>query len=119
MSFRNSWNGARSMGERISFVAPKHLRKALKELQGLTGEDQSSLLRRLLDKGLAEVKTDIAVEAYVKGKASLERSAEMSGSSLWDFLDELRNRNVALKYSIADAEREIQKVIERTRRAGR
>lgn len=107
------------LGERISFVVPKHLRRALKELQELTGEDQSSLLRRLLVKGLAEVKMDIAVEAYVKGKASLERSAGMSGSSLWDFLDELRSRNVALKYSLADAENEIQKVIERTRSKNR
>jgi len=103
------------LGERISFVVPKQLRKALKELQAMTGEDQSSLLRRLLDKGLLEVKMDIAVEAYVKGKASLERSGEISGASLWDFFDELRSRNVALKYSMADAEREIQKVIERTR----
>ncbi len=62
---------------------------------------------------MAEVKMDIAVDSYVKGKTSLEKSSEISGVSLWSFLDELGKRNVALKYSIADAENEIQKVIER------
>ncbi len=105
----------KGLSERLSFVVPKHLRKAIKDLQELTGEDQSTLLRRLLDKGLAEVKMDIAVDSYIKGKTSLEKSSEISGVSLWSFLDELRKRNVALKYSIADAENEIQKVIERRR----
>ncbi len=54
------------MRERISFVIPKHLRKSLKELQDLTGEDQSTLLRQLLSKGLAEAKMDIVVNRYAK-----------------------------------------------------
>lgn len=103
------------MSERISFVVPKHLRKSLKELQALTGEDQSTLLRRLVDKGLTEVKMDIAVDRYVKGKTSLDQSSEIAGASLWRFLDELRNRNVAMKYSAADAEAEIQKILGRRR----
>ncbi len=103
------------MSERISFVVPHHLKKALKELKELTGEDQSTLLRRLLDKGLSEVKMEIAVDSYVQGKTSLTKSAEISGVSLWSFLDELRKRNVALKYSLADAESEIQKITGRKR----
>ncbi|MBI2936851.1 MAG: UPF0175 family protein [Thaumarchaeota archaeon] len=99
------------MSERISLVIPRRLRKAIRELQELTGEDQSTLLRRLLDKGLAEVKMEIAVDNYVKGKTSLEKSSETAGVSLWSFLDELRKRNISLKYSIADAENEIQKII--------
>lgn len=105
----------KSLSERISFVIPKHLRKSIRELQEITRDDQSTLLRRLLDKGLAEVKMDIAVNDYLKGKTSLEKSSEISGVSLWSFLDELRRRNVALKYSVADAENEIQKIIERRR----
>ncbi len=101
------------MSERISFVVPRHLRESLRELQELTGEDQSTLLRQLLDRGLAETRMEIAVENYVKGKKSLEKSAEMAGVSLWNFLDELRKRNISLKYSIADAQNEIQQIIER------
>ncbi len=106
--------GERILSERISFVVPKQLKKALKELQELTGEDQSTLLRKLVNKGLSEIKMDIAVEQYMKERASLEQSSAIAGVSLWKFLDELRQRNVSLKYSIADAESEISETIRRT-----
>ena len=98
------------MSERISFVIPKHLRKSLRELQDLTGDDQSTLLRKLVGKGLAEAKMDIAVERYVKERTSLEQSSAVAGVSLWKFLDELRQRKVGLKYSTADAEAEIERL---------
>jgi predicted HTH domain antitoxin len=101
--------------ERISFVIPKHLRKSLRELQELTGEDQSTLLRKLVDRGLGEARMDIAVERYAKEKVSLERASDIAGVSLWKFLEELRTRNVMLKYSAADAEAEINKILEHVR----
>ncbi len=101
------------MSERISFVIPKQMRKSLKELQELTGEDQSSLLRKLVNKGLSEARIDIAIDLYIKEKASLEQCSKTAGVSIWKFLDELRTRNVALKYSLADAQAEIEKILER------
>ena len=101
------------MSERISFVIPKPMRRSLKELQELTGEDQSTLLRKLVDKGLTEARIDIAVDRYVKETASLEQASSIAAISLWRFLDELRRRNVALKYSMADAESEINKILTR------
>ncbi len=103
------------MSERISFVIPKQMKKSLKELQELTGEDQSTLLRKLVDKGLLEAKMDIAVDMYVKDKTSLNKSADIAGVSLWRFLDELRNRNVVLKYSLADAQSEIETALRKNR----
>lgn len=99
------------MGERISFVVPREMKRSLEELQRLTGEDKSTLLRSLIDKGLAETKMDIAVDRYVKERASLGKASEIAGVSLWEFLDELRRRNVGLKYSIADAEAEISRIL--------
>ena len=104
------------MSERISVVIPKQMRKALRELQELTGEDRSSIVRKLLDKGLSEAKMDIAVDQYVKEKTSLAQSAGIAGVSLWKFLDELKTRNVMLKYSFADAQAEIEKIFARKRR---
>jgi predicted HTH domain antitoxin len=99
------------LSERISFVIPKPLKKSLKELQELTGEDQSSLLRKLVDMGLAEARMDIAIDRYIKEKASLGKSSAIADVSLWRFLDELRRRNVALKYSMSDAQSEIERLI--------
>ncbi len=67
------------------------------------------------NRGHAEVKLEFAVNSYVKGKTSLEKSSEVAGVSLWVFLDELRKRNVSLKYSVADAENEIRTIIEKKR----
>jgi predicted HTH domain antitoxin len=103
------------LSERISFVIPKHLRKSLRELQDLTGDDQSTLLRKLVDRGVADAKMDIAVDRYAKDKSSLEQSSAVAGVSLWRFLDELRQRKVALKYSMEDAEAEIESAIHRRR----
>jgi predicted HTH domain antitoxin len=101
----------RSLSERISFVIPKPLKKSLKELQELTGEDQSSLLRKLVHLGLTEARMGIAVDRYLKDRASLEKSSRIAGVSLWKFLDELRRRNVALKYSMSDADSEIERLL--------
>jgi predicted HTH domain antitoxin len=99
------------LSERVSFVIPKPLRKSLRELQELTGEDQSTLLRKVVSMGLTEARMDLAVDRYVKDKASLERSSKMAGISMWRFLDELRRRNIALKYSMSDAESEINRLL--------
>ena len=68
-----------------------------------------------MDKGLTEARIDIAVDKYVKEKTSLEQSSKIAGVSLWKFLDELRRRNVSLKYSIADAQSEIERVMAKRR----
>jgi predicted HTH domain antitoxin len=99
------------LSERISFVIPKPLKKSLKELQELTGEDQSTLLRKAVSVGLTEARMDLAVDRYIKGKASLEISSKTAGVSIWRFLDELRRRNVALKYPMPDAESEINRFL--------
>jgi predicted HTH domain antitoxin len=70
-------------------------------------------LRKLVDKGFTEKTMDTAVDRYVNDMASLGRSATLAGVSFWRFLDELRRRNVSLKYSMADAESEIDKLLAR------
>jgi len=68
-----------------------------------------------VDKGLSEAKMDIAVDRYVKEVVSLEQASALAGVSLWNFLDELRRRSVALKYSMAYAESEIGRIIAKKR----
>jgi predicted HTH domain antitoxin len=103
------------LSERVSFVIPKQLKKSLRELQELTGDDQSTLLRKVVYMGMADARMDIAVDRYVKERTSLGQSATMADVSLWRFLDELRRRNVALRYSSADAQAEIEGTLAKRR----
>jgi predicted HTH domain antitoxin len=65
------------------------------------------------DKGFTEARMDIAVDRYVEEMTSLEQSATLAGVSFWRFLDEVRRRNVQLRYSMADAESEIDRLLAR------
>ena len=84
------------MASRVSLIIPKKLRAELESLSALMGEDKSTLMRRLMLKGLEELKLDMGVDMYVKRKTSLERSAIVAGVSVWRFLDELTERKISM-----------------------
>jgi len=99
--------------DRVSLLVPKKLRDEIESLTAITGDDKSTLMRKLMQKGLDEVKLDIGIDHYVKGKASLERSSKTAGVSIWRFLEELTNRKIGIRYKLEDAQEEIAKIISR------
>jgi len=66
-----------------------------------------------VQKGLYELKLDIGIDYYVKGRASLEKSSRAAGVSLWRFLEELTKRKIGIRYKVEDAEEEIAKIVSR------
>jgi predicted HTH domain antitoxin len=101
------------LASRVSLIIPKKLPAELESLSALTGEDKSTLMRRLMLKGLEELKLDMGVDMYVKGKTSLERSARVAGVSVWRFLDELTERKIGMRYKLEDAQEEIERIVSR------
>lgn len=98
-------------------MVPKRLRDEIQSLASITGEDKSTLMRKLMLKGLEEVKLDMGIDSYLKGKTSLERSSRIAGVSVWRFLDELTNRKIGLRYRLEDAREEIAKIVSRHQKA--
>lgn len=45
----------------------------------------------------------------------MEQSSKIAGVTIWNLLEELRKRKAALKYSIVDADEEIQRIINKKR----
>lgn len=101
------------MNSRVSLVLPKRLRDEIESLAAAAGEDKSTLMRKLMLKGLEELKLDMAIESYAKGKTSLERSSKIAGVSIWRFLDELSDRKIGLRYKLEDAKEEISRMVAR------
>jgi len=101
------------LNSRVSLVLPKRLRDEIESLATATGEDRSTVMRKLMLKGLEELKLDIATESYVRGKTSLERSSKIAGVSIWRFLDELSDRKIGLRYKLEDAKEEISRIVAR------
>ncbi len=49
-------------------------------------------------------KVEVAIDLYQKGD-TLERAANISGASLWDLFEELKNRGITSKFDV-DQEKE-------------
>lgn len=99
--------------KKITIMMPDDLKKEIDNLKTLYNEEQSSLIRRLLKKSINEEKIEIAVKMYIDEKISLGKAAELAGISIWEMLDELKRRNIALKYKISDAELELNKILKK------
>lgn len=83
------------LASRVSPPVPKKLRDEIESLAAITGDDKSTLMRKLMLKGLEQLKLDTGIESYVKGKTSLEKSSKIAGVSIWRFLEELTNQRLA------------------------
>jgi predicted HTH domain antitoxin len=100
---------------RVSLLVPKELLGEIESLAAMTGDDKSALMRKLLLKGLEQLKLDTGIESYVKGKTSLEKSSRIAGVSIWRLLEELSSRKIGIRYRLEDAEEEIARIVSRHR----
>ena len=98
---------------RVSLLLPKKFQDEISDLAAASGDDRSTLMRKLMQKGLEDLKLDSGIDHYVKGKTSLEKSAQIAGVSLWRFLEELGNRKIGLRYKLEDAREEISRIASR------
>ncbi len=65
-------------------------------------------LRRVLDKGLKEVRLEYALLQYQKGKITLLKAAEKAGTSLWEILETVKEKKIPMHYTKEDAEKDIK-----------
>jgi len=101
------------MGDKISIILPDDLKEEIDKLKEIHKEDQSSYIRKLLWKSVAQEKLDYAIEQYLEEKISLGKASEIAGISMWEMLDELHKRDITLKYKISEAEAEIEKIVKK------
>ena len=76
----------------------------LDRIAKLLGIDRATIVRKIIDTGIEQQKIEVAIDLYQKGD-TLERAANISGASLWDLFDELKNRGITSKFDI-DQEKE-------------
>lgn len=65
-------------------------------------------LRKILGRGLREIKMEHAIELYSKGKVTLWKAAELAGVSLWEMLDIVRERRIPMRYTLRDIEKDLE-----------
>ena len=70
--------------------------------------DKSSVVRRLLNTAIPFWKLEMALKLYQNGEASLGRASELSGLSIWEFLDHLALKKIPLNYSLEDLQSDLK-----------
>ncbi len=76
----------------------------LDRIAELLGVDRATIVRKIIDTGIELQKIEVAIDLYQKGD-TLERAANISGASLWDLFEELKNRGITSKFDM-DQEKE-------------
>ncbi len=64
-------------------------------------------IRKVLDKGLKEIKLEHALEEYRKGKITLWKAASVAGVSLWEMLDIVKEKKIPVPYTLEDLKEDI------------
>ena len=92
----------------ISTRIPEDIEKELKWYAEKEKLGMTIALRRVLDKGLKEIKREHALDLYQKGKVTLMKAGEIAGLSLWEILEIVRKRRIPMHYTLEDVKKDIE-----------
>src|SRR3989344_1408450 len=82
------------MMKNISIRLKEDFMKEAERLAKLEMVDKSTIIREALEKGFAEIKLEIAIEMFSKGKISTTEAAEIAELSVGEMMDELVRRGI-------------------------
>jgi len=60
------------------------------------------------DKFPAELKTQIALFLYEKGKISFGKARELSGLTVWEIMEKLKENNIPIRYDIEEFKEDLK-----------
>ena len=92
-------------------VATRISESELREIEALAKEekvDKATLLRRVIDLGLRQLRTQRTVELYRAGRVTMRKAARIAGVSLWEMIDVLDRERVPVQYSLKDLREDLE-----------
>ena len=92
----------------ISARIPDDDEEELDAVADLLGEDKSTIIRRALREGLADLRLRLAVEQYQTGDVSVNQAARIAGVSVADWLAYAREHNLTTQLTLEDLERDVE-----------
>lgn len=92
----------------ISTRIPENIEKELIWYANKEKIGRTIALRKILEKGLEEIKLDHALDLYKKGRVTLWKAASIAGLSLWEMLDIVRERRIPMHYTLEDVEKDLE-----------
>lgn len=96
------------MPEVVAFRMEPELLKKINELGKEEVLDRSTVIRKLLHVGYAEIRKERSAKLYMEGKITFTEAAHRAGLTLWDMEHYLVDKGFRSEYSVEDLEREIK-----------
>jgi predicted HTH domain antitoxin len=88
---------------------PKEVEKEILEVVERAKLDKATVVRNLLELGIAEWRKQTALELLRDGEVTFAKAAEMAKLSLWEFADLVKQRNVEwVRYAPEEIEKEFK-----------
>ena len=82
--------------------------RKIDELAADLGLDRGALLKQLIRKGLKDIQTERALDAYRRGTITLSRAAEIAELTLRDILLLLPEESIELNYDVRELRRDME-----------
>ena len=92
----------------ISMRLPEDEVGRLGELAREVGTARPTFLKQALQRGVADLTFEHAIQAYRSGKATLSRAAEIAGLSLRDMLLRMKDSDLELNYDVTELEKDLR-----------
>ena len=91
----------------ISVRLPREMVREIDRLSREEGIDRDELVRSLLADALREYRIRRALEMYRRGEISLWKAAELAGITYREALEELKRRDIPLRYGREELEADL------------
>ncbi len=65
-------------------------------------------LRKIIERGLKEVRVEHALEEYHEGKVTLWKACEIARLPLWEMMELVKKRRISAPYTLKDVEEDIK-----------
>ena len=93
--------------EMVAARLPETLVSDIKKIEDVEQTDRSTVLRKLLDKAVADWKKEYAAKRYADGLITLERAAMDAGISVREMMDYMKQRKMVSQYDREDLEEDM------------
>lgn len=82
------------MMKNISLRTSEKIMKEAEKLAKLEYVDKSIIMREALERGLEDIKLEVAIKLFSKGKVSTSEAADIADISVGEMMDELVKRGI-------------------------
>ena len=92
---------------------PVELVQDLEMIERVEQTDRSTALRKLLHRAVGDWKREYYARQYGDGRMTLARAAADANVSLWEMMDYVRQRKIAVQYDLDDLQKDVATALQR------